>query len=86
MVAQKRYFFILVAAGFVTFGALLSLLIPRIGPPAAAADRAPLADAFEGLEPIEPPLEPVVEPAVESAGAPAPSDPELTPFRGSAPP
>jgi EmrB/QacA subfamily drug resistance transporter len=77
---------ILVAAGFVTFGALLSLLIPRIGPPPATADRAPLADAFEGLEPIEPPLESVVEPAVGTAGEPALSDPELTPFRGSAPP
>ena len=42
---------IIVAAGFVTFGALLSLLIPRIGPDPPRRERRPLTDAFEGLEP-----------------------------------
>jgi EmrB/QacA subfamily drug resistance transporter len=44
---------LLVAAGFVLFGAFLSLLIPRTQPvPAAGA--IPLVEVFDPLEPIEP--------------------------------
>jgi hypothetical protein len=42
-----------IAAGFVTFGAFLSLLLPRT-PPVSASDHVPVVEVFDPVEPIEP--------------------------------
>jgi hypothetical protein len=41
------------ASGLVFLGAAVSILIPRIGPP-AANEQAEILDTFEAFEPIDP--------------------------------